>query len=401
MDYALHELDGDEQVTCGGLLDREESGRILVMPTHHVDEYGDLTGFRYQCSMHASGACLPISRKCFFGHTAVECGWQGRQILELMLEGDNNRRKMLEFLRDTHRDCSPGTLDCIPDNSDTLLHTSQRQYLHSSSDLRTVDCKSWTPEVPESIGLYHAYLRGFSRDVRTHKLFIVCSGGMDCASNVFSNLMIDVGSKWTCKEVAESEEVWWLRKASQRARCRLMYNLAQAFGIPVPHMQDIQSHDADTCIATHCTDTLEYDLSCNPQSGVVSVYSGCCDTTRPFNGIIARMHPGEGMWLFRGTPRGTSFGSLFGDSRTCGAFPTSQPRIIAPSNPGKKRVSAVSTVHSLPQSCVVSLGDKDTVAEPYMCFDEAYFKNLERMQWNRDHGYVELIPIVVGLGGTQ
>ena len=33
----------------------------------------------------------------------------------------------------------------------------------------------------------------------------------------------------------------------------------------------------------------------------------------------------------------------------------------------------------------------------YMCFDEAFFKNLERMQWNRDNGFVELIPVVVGM----
>ena len=36
-------------------------------------------------------------------------------------------------------------------------------------------------------------------------------------------------------------------------------------------------------------------------------------------------------------------------------------------------------------------------AAHYMCFDEAYFKTLESMQWNRDNGCVELIPIVVGL----
>lgn len=35
--------------------------------------------------------------------------------------------------------------------------------------------------------------------------------------------------------------------------------------------------------------------------------------------------------------------------------------------------------------------------DPYMCFDEAYFKTLESMQWNRDNGYVELIPISVGM----
>jgi hypothetical protein len=32
-----------------------------------------------------------------------------------------------------------------------------------------------------------------------------------------------------------------------------------------------------------------------------------------------------------------------------------------------------------------------------MCFDEAYFRTLERMQWNRDNGFVELMPIIVGM----
>jgi hypothetical protein len=37
------------------------------------------------------------------------------------------------------------------------------------------------------------------------------------------------------------------------------------------------------------------------------------------------------------------------------------------------------------------------VRQQYMCFDEAYCKTLESMQWNRDNGCVELIPIVVGM----
>jgi hypothetical protein len=32
-----------------------------------------------------------------------------------------------------------------------------------------------------------------------------------------------------------------------------------------------------------------------------------------------------------------------------------------------------------------------------MCFDEAYFKMLEKMQWDRNNGYVELMPIVTGV----
>ena len=62
--------------------------------------------------------------------------------------------------------------------------------------------------MPERIGLYHAYIRGFNRDVRSHRLFIVCSGGMNKASDAFCNLVIDVGAKSTAWEVCESEEAW-------------------------------------------------------------------------------------------------------------------------------------------------------------------------------------------------
>ena len=46
---------------------------------------------------------------------------------------------------------------------------------------------------------------------------------------------------------------------------------------------------------------------------------------------------------------------------------------------------------------IVRLHSKKATRVPYMCFDEAYFKTLEGMQWNRDNGCVELIPIAVGM----
>ena len=76
-------------------------------------------------------------------------------------------------------------------------------------------------------------------------------------------------------------------------------------------------------MAIPCTDTVEHDLVHAAGAGVVSVFNGCADTTRPFNGLLTRMHPAEGLWLFRGASRGGGFGSTFGDRRVCGAFPVS------------------------------------------------------------------------------
>jgi len=68
-------------------------------------------------------------------------------------------------------------------------------------------------------------------------MFLICSGGLEKACDAFCNLLIDVGDKWTAKEVAESEEAWWLRRACQRGRCRLIERLASAFGVRVQSIQ--------------------------------------------------------------------------------------------------------------------------------------------------------------------
>ena len=76
---------------------------------------------------------------------------------------------------------------------------------------------------------------------------------------------------------------------------------------------------------------------------------------------------------------------MFGDHHTCGSFPTSSPIV--------KRSQSIMVKDS---ECIVRLHSKPDKTQ-YMCFNEAYFKTLEGMQWNRDNGYVELIPIIIGL----
>ena len=289
--FALFPLTRDEDCTCKSLLEKEPSARLTLMPTHHMDESGDLTGFRYDCDAHAQSTCLPLSRRMFFGHSVVECQvrcakcvleWRPalivvmsmlvsvkctdnisaqvdeRTILRLMMNGERNHQHMRSFLSQLEERCLPATLECMPDNTDAMTGHG----LLRGMDLRTVDCSDWTPEVPEQIGIYHAYLRGFNRDVRTHRLFVVCSGGLERACDAFCNLMIDVGQKCTAEarvfflfllccfvfgrpflltpppqEVAESEEAWWLRRACQRSRTRTMKLLAEHFGLKVPCMQ--------------------------------------------------------------------------------------------------------------------------------------------------------------------
>jgi hypothetical protein len=129
----------------------------------------------------------------FHGHTLVECQADEAMIMRLMSEPEHNKQRMGAFLAKVERECVPASLDCVPENASAITQSGVVQ----AQGLLTVDSQHWTPEMPERIGVYHAYIRGFNRDVRTHRLFIVCSGGMARASDAFCNMVIDGGRDWT------------------------------------------------------------------------------------------------------------------------------------------------------------------------------------------------------------
>lgn len=81
---------------------------------------------------------------------------------------------------------------------------------------RSADCRDWKPEMPELLGLYHAYVKGFNKDTRHHKLFIVVSGGCHMLSDKLYNLSVDVRNSMTVDEVLESEEAYFLRRINAR-----------------------------------------------------------------------------------------------------------------------------------------------------------------------------------------
>ena len=74
--FALHPLQADEIATCHGMLQREKDSKLLIMPTHHVNDLGDLSGFRSDCTPNASGVYPPVIYLLVSGSTAL----QARQV---------------------------------------------------------------------------------------------------------------------------------------------------------------------------------------------------------------------------------------------------------------------------------------------------------------------------------
>lgn len=428
--FALHPLSRDESDTCNTLLKSAKNSDICVLPTHNINVRGEMEGFRFTVPSRSPGETLPITHTMFFGHTATECisdiGPVNKQVIELLSDIPRCRQLMRELLEEINSFTSSdaATFDCIPENVDAFVGTDKagNPTMATSTKHKSIDAKPWKPDMPTRIGIYHAYTRGFNKDSREHKLFIVCSGGCSSVCDSYYNLLLDVAEYFDVNQVAEAQETWWLRRACYRARCRLIKMVADKFKLNVQSIKDIHAYDQKTQMAVSTIDTLCHDIQ-RLKSGHVAIFNECADTTATKNGILNMLQPSEGMWLFKGPPRSSlgisTYGGVFGHHGQCGIFPTGTFEIHHPNTENKLNAklkrrpasgshkhavkTAYSSVLSRDTQHVVRLSNpKNTDSKTphtaeYMCYDEGFIKNLETMQWNRDNGIIELMPIIVGI----
>eukprot|EP00960_Hanusia_phi_P003145 93118-Hanusia_phi.AAC.1 len=131
--------------------------------------------------------------------------------------------------------CMPISSEAMHEEGDAFL-TDYRRY---------ADSMYWHPEPPDFISICHGFTRNFINDIREHKLFIACSGGLHYASHDFYNMLLDMGDKTTAAEVCESEEVHWLRRAAQRSRAKIIKMVADEFNLNIPLEHDMHEHSAN------------------------------------------------------------------------------------------------------------------------------------------------------------
>ena len=398
--FSLHTPSMEAMQTINSIMVEDTSMKLL--PTHCINSAGELEGFMLSVPAKAKGGILPINRTMFHGTSLFEvvskAGSFNADVMRLQQTLDI-RDTMKELMQQIAENSAgkEAAFRCVPDNVDLLssVRVDGESHVAKTTGKRSVDFADWQPELPHSIGLYQAFCRGYQKDLRVHKLFIGVNGGLNRCSDEFYNLLLDVGNEFTCQEVAFSEEAWWLRKACQRARAKIALMTAKHYGLEISTCTDLFSFNQDQ-IGVPVVDTVEFDLKEAPDD-VVEFYSACTDTTATQNGIITKMHESEGMWIFRGSAKSsakaTSFGALFGSKSVCGVFPTRSPYY-------KRNQGSPSFVNGLDTELIVrhtSAPRLKADGHVFQCFDEQFFGNLTTMQWDRNSGIIELVPIVVGL----
>lgn len=312
-------LSTDEQNTVNNILSTDPNCDILIAPNHRIDDEGIFRGFRVAFAPLTPSVVLPINREMFYGHAMIESSSSesvNPDVLRLCSDIPKCKLLMASLLQEIE-DESKGNevnLNCTPQNVHDLetLESMRRSGRLYTSNNMSKDSAPWRPEIPVQIGVYHAFVRTYSKDCREHRIFIAVTGGCTLAAETYYNLLLDVSEKVTVDLIADSEETNWLRQASNRARCRLLAKTAKKFELNIRTIEDINSYDKQV-LALCSTDTLYNNIS-RLRGGHIAVFSDCVDTTNSNNGIINNMHPGEGLWVFKGPQRNNCpFGTGFGD----------------------------------------------------------------------------------------
>lgn len=474
--FCLYPVSSDEDATIEAILSVDRNSDMVVAPNHHFDHDGNFCGFRVAYPSKTCEKGIPVNRKMFFGHTVVDATMgdcfidpvetrkkeeqlkkkqaedrkkgippkpedvavinhceneipcvMNKRILELVKDPEKNRRLMQEFLKEVD-EASSGhepTFECIPTSVE--MFNVQTKKVTALASQTPIDSKQWEPELPEFIGIYHAFIRDGNKDKRDHKLYIVCSGGCPLAAELYYNTILDLNGCSTVDEVCDSEETWWLRTASQRARCRLAAKLAKKFNIAASAICDPQAFNQDTLTTRAVVDTVINDIQ-RMRSGHIALYNNCVDTTSARNGLVNPMHPVEGVWIFRGPQRasgGQTFGCSWGDQRTDGIFPSgsfqvpdNSPGHADISNRERKKVNSSNRTRYDPYAELPKImAETSEVVVTYRCqdsrktttgskkiqrtfswYDEKALELLSKeLKWDRNSGVVELMPIIVGI----
>lgn len=381
--FALFKLSENEQNTVTKMLEgcTSKTGpepKVVLMPTHNIDEGGNLNGFVFQAHSSTTVGSVPFPRDMFHGLAMCECVCTSPDVARLLADPDDCQKKLQELLdslvsanHDGDAE-SRAAFSCIPRD----IHETETNNHMNASLRRAVDRKNWAVDPPRMLGVFQSHVRQ-EGGARHHAIFVVCDGGCDAATNEYYNMMLDLDSHATMGEALACEETWWVQKACSRARNRILFLACEKLGLkPRTVTTDIHSHDQRLVVTPVC-ETLRHDISRNTAACSVQVLNHAVDTTRIQNGILCTMHPCEGIWLFRGALRSVGnniFGGMFGDKNRCGYFPTHTFPTESKEHPGIKNARKGSKTR-------------------YLHFNNMFLEHLQKMGWDRDYGTVELVPI--------
>lgn len=270
----------------------QSSLRISPFCHEHPEGAHEVRGWCLDTPGSAPASCLPINCSMFDGVSVVRCDCSEAEILELLSNADDTRRRLgqaidsimtkageQEDLRASWRRCRPTLNGTSPSLCSASIVTAQGanntnrkaavNFFNTQECVPIIDSEHWLPELsPEGfIGLYHHWNHHHceTNGQRTGlSLYVVCQSYLPKACLEFADMVRDIGDACTASEVYHSEEAYWLRQACARNRCRMIASVCQSMKIRFPAMLDYNAcrkgASGKTLVALSCVETLHHDI---------------------------------------------------------------------------------------------------------------------------------------------
>jgi hypothetical protein len=331
--YCNSALTPQEEECCVNSVSMSAHTQLVVMPNHGLNGDGELQGFLFMAHPDDRASVLPINKRMCETTSMYECkSVQGSDVTPFnptVLHIVNNLQSYRDALQEYIASISQcatqdAAFDCIPERQTitTEFETEDVLDLHIA---HLCDAREWSVSVPNKVGLYHAYSNTSQNPFIEHKLFIVVSGYLPRAAEEMHNLWLDCKDSISCQDFVQSEELNWLRRATQRNHNRIAAELADIFNLHFDTMQDADSVSANRGHILPSTTTIQSDAVFCPQSNRIKMTDDACLPESSNNGIVFEMYSCEGFWLFHG-PRDNATYNPYGGEFYCtgveAAFPT-------------------------------------------------------------------------------
>eukprot|EP00961_Rhodomonas_salina_P174714 2356614-Rhodomonas_salina.8 len=332
-------------------------GANVSVAINCVTDHNESSTKGWLCKIPAAApaSTIAVQPNLFEGITVVETAATETQILDLLKNKDKTVQAMSRIAEQFHPSVVKDRISwdaCHPERSiplqnhsawnvhisndsiakytcvehDQHANTQEVRFVHDAPlDLvpdnsvpNYVDSAKWTPELPPGafIGLYHQWYSTFD-GCRELKLFFVCQSSCQKAGLEIKQLVNDLPVSCTAQQLAVSEEMWWLSNVNMRNRNRLIYEFAKELNIEIPVIEDCHSFQEAYLMAQPTTHNFLHSV-CMLSDTVVGVMNECIPTQHVSNGVVCRLAPSEGIWVFNGTQRHniSRFGGPFGSSDT-------------------------------------------------------------------------------------
>lgn len=325
---ALRNLTQQEIDACVNCVHNSNHSKLTVLPNHSISHDSEFQGFVFECHSEDLASVLPVSTQCFGATCVYECEMQSTHstpYLQLVGNLSQTAAKFAQLVCEIKTDKrNPLTLECMPDydsvNSSRENDASEWSVL-ATEDIMCDQCE-WREEIPAKFGLYHCFMRTNAQNLREHKVFIVISGNCQHATEEIHKLWLDAGDTMTAGEFVQSPEVTWLRQATLRHHNRLASRVANAMGMSLQCVVDMEAVGAPKTMLLPTASCFYRDISLAHNKVLLSSDAALLHQTK--SGVVFDCFSNEGFWVFMG-PRDYSSYKIFG-SEFCTtshlAFPT-------------------------------------------------------------------------------